>query len=341
MITMNRFSWYDAKTVEEALAQVNATVSQILQPKELENAAVFKSGGIDLLDLMKEGLSEPQKIINIKNIEGLNQITYHKKEGLRIGANATLSQMASDNRIKSDYLALHLSVSHAGTPQLRNMSTLGGNLAQRTRCWYFRSIDHPCLRKGGSTCFAMNGENEQHAILGNNFCVSVHASSVATALMAFGAKVEITGSRGRKKEVPMEKFFVRPEEDIRKETILEPKELITAVIIPPVTADTRSYYIKQGIKESHDWPLADTAVVMELSGITCKNAVIVIGAAAPVPLKLETASQVLTGKIVNEESATVAAEASMKGASPLAKNGYKVPLFKAIIKRAILKALLI
>ena len=338
---MNRFSWYDAKTVEEALAQVNMTVSQTLQPEELVNAAVFKSGGIDLLDLMKEGLSEPQKIVNIKNIEGLDQITYDKKGGLRIGANVTLSQIASNDRIKSDYLALHLSAAQAGTPQLRNMSSLGGNLAQRTRCWYFRSIDHLCLRKGGSTCFARNGENEHHAILENNFCVSVHASSVATALIAFGARVEITGTKGRKEEVPMEKFFVLPEEDISRETILEPKELITAVIIPPVTADTRSYYINQGTRESHDWPLADAAVVMELSGSTCKNAVIVIGAAAPVPLKSETAAQALTGKTVNEESATVAAEASMKGACPLAKNGYKIPLFKTIIKRAILEALLI
>jgi len=340
MIAMNRFSWYDAKTVEEALAQVSATVSQTLQPEEHLNAAVFKSGGIDLLDLMKEGLAKPQKIINIKNIAGLNQITYDKKKGLRIGANATLAQIVSDDRIKADYLALHLSAVHAGTPQLRNMATLGGNLAQRTRCWYFRSIDHPCLRKGGSTCFARNGENEYHAILENDSCVSVHASSVATALMAFGARVEITGIRDQKKEVPMEKFFVLPEDGVSRETILEPKELITAVIIPPVTADTRSYYINQGARESHDWPLADAAVVMELSGTTCKNAVIAIGAAAPVPLKSETAAQVLTGKIVNEESATVAAEASMKGASPLAKNGYKVPLFKAIIKRAILKALL-
>ncbi len=336
---MNRFSWYDATTIEEALAQVSTTVSQTLQPETPQNAAVFKSGGIDLLDLMKEGLSEPQKIVNIKNITGLDRITFEKKKGLRIGANVTLSQIESDALIKADYLALHLAAGCVGTPQLRNMATLGGNLAQRTRCWYFRSIDHPCLRKGGITCFAKHGENEYHAILGNDFCVSVHASSVATALMAFGARVEITGVRGQKKEVPMEKFFVLPEEDLSRETILEPKELITAVIIPPVTADTRSYYIHQGARKSHDWPLADAAVVMELSGSFCKNAVIIIGSAAPVPLRSETAAQALTGKIVNEESATVAAEASMKRASPLAKNAYKVPLFKAIIKRAILKAL--
>ena len=336
---MNRFSWYDAVTVKEALAQVSATVSQTLQPKTADNTAVFKSGGIDLLDLMKEGLSKPQKIINIKNITGLDQIGFDEKKGLRIGANVTLSQIASDDRIKTDYFALHLSAVHAGTPQIRNMATLGGNLAQRTRCWYFRSIDHLCLRKGGSTCFARNGENEYHAIFENDSCVSVHASSVATALMAFNAKVEVAGLKGRKREISMDRFFVLPEEELGRETILESKELITAVIIPPVTADTQSYYINQGARESHDWPLADTAVVMELSGDTCKNAVIVLGAAAPVPLKSASAAQALIGKIINEEAAAAAAEAAMKGASPLAKNGYKVPLFKAIIKRAIMKCL--
>ncbi len=336
---MNRFSWYDATTVEEALAQVSATVAQTLQPETADNTAVFKSGGIDLLDLMKEGLAKPKKIINIKNITGLDQITYDQKKGLRIGTNATLSQIASDDRIKTDYLALHLSAVHAATPQLRNMSSIGGNLLQRTRCWYFRSIDHPCLRKGGGTCFARNGENEHHAILENDSCVSVHASSVATALMAFNARVEITGTRGRKREVPMEKFFVLPEEDLSRETILEPKELITAVIIPPATANTRSYYINQGARKSHDWPLADVAVVMELSGATCKSAIIVLGAAAPVPLKSEFAAQALIGKAINEESAAAAAVAAMKGASALAKNNYKIPLFKAIIKRAILRNL--
>lgn len=336
---MNRFSWYDAKTVEEALSEVSATLSQTLQPDSPKNAAVFKSGGIDLLDLMKEGLCKPETIVNIKNIAGLDRIVFDKKKGLKIGANATLSQIASNPFVKEHYLALYQAAGQAGTPQLRNTASLGGNLAQRTRCWYFRSAEHPCLRKGGSTCFARHGENEQHAILENDTCVSVHASSVATALIAFGAGVEITGLRGRKREVPMEAFFVLPETDIERETILEPKELITAVIIPPVTVDTRSFYINQGARESHDWPLADTAVVVELSGSTCKNAVIVLGAAAPVPLTSKAAAQVLIGKRLNEENAAAAAEAAMRGASPLTKNGYKIPLFKAIIKRAIIKSL--
>jgi xanthine dehydrogenase YagS FAD-binding subunit len=336
---MNPFSWYDAKTIEEAQSEVSATVSETLQKNAPENAAVFKSGGIDLLDLMKEGLAKPRKIVNIRNIPGLDRISYDRKTGLRIGANATLSQIASESLIKESYLALHQAVAHAGTPQIRNMASLGGNLAQRTHCWYFRSIDHECLRKGGSSCFARNGENEYHAILENGFCVSVHASSVATALMAFNARVEITGAKGGKKEVPMEKFFVLPEDDISRESILKANELITAVIIPPVTANTRSCYIHQGTIESHDWPLADAAVVLELSGTACKNATVVLGAAAPVPLKSEAASQALTGQLINEGTAIAAAEASMQGARALSKNAYKIPLFKAVVKRAVLGCL--
>jgi xanthine dehydrogenase YagS FAD-binding subunit len=339
MTAMNRFSWYEAKNVEEALSQVNATLSQTLQSETPGNAAVFKSGGIDLLDLMKEGLCAPKTIVNIKNIAGLDMIAFDRKKGLRIGANATLSQIADDPFIQAHYPALHQAAGKAGTPQLRNTASIGGNLAQRTRCWYFRSADHPCLRKGGSICFARHGENEHHAILENDSCVSVHASSVATALMAFGAGVEITGIRGRKKVVPLESFFVLPETDLTRETVLGPKELITAVVLPPVTSGTRSFYINQGAKRSHDWPLADVAVVMEFSGSVCSRAVIALGAAAPVPLKSDAAAQVLIGKAVTEEIAGAAAEAAMEGASPLEKNGYKVPLFKTVIKRAIMKAL--
>ncbi|WP_345976213.1 FAD binding domain-containing protein [Sulfurimonas sp. HSL3-7] len=336
---MNKFSWYDAKTVEDALKQVNTTASEALQPGSSENTAIFKCGGTDLLDLMKEGLLTPQKIVNIRTISGLDRISYDRKTGLRIGANATLSQIASEPVVKENYLAFKQAVAHAATPQIRNMASLGGNLAQRTRCWYFRSIDHQCLRKGGNSCFARHGENEYHAIMENGLCVSVHASSVATALMAFDARIEITGAKGRKKEVPMDKFFVLPEDDVSRESILKADELITAVIIPPVTANTRSCYIYQGARESHDWPLADVAVVLELSGTSCKNATVVLGAAAPIPLKAEAASHALTGRLINEETAVAAGEASMQGAMALSKNAYKIPIFKAIVKRAVLGCL--
>lgn len=334
---MNKFSWFEAKTVDEALEQVNATVSEVLTTKAPDQPAVFKSGGIDLLDLMKEGLVEPQKVINIKNISGLDTISYIQKSGLKLGANVTLAQMEANTDIKEHYKALHQAVAHAGTPQLRNMASLGGNLAQRTRCWYFRSLDHQCLRKGSGTCFARNGENEFHAVMKNGSCSSVHASSVATALLAFGASVEIAGPNGKQRTVPMQDFFVSPGDDSSKECILESNELITAVIVPPVSSKTKSFYIKQGARESYDWAIADVAVVLQMSGRNCKNAVVALGAAAPVPIVSDAASAALKGKEITEQSAEESAEASMKGATPLSKNAYKVPLFKAIVKRAILQ----
>jgi len=331
---MNKFSWYDATSVDEALANVNATVSDVLAENP-DQSAVFKSGGIDLLDLMKEGLVEPAKVINIRNIKGLDEITFDKKEGLRIGTNATLAEIAANALIKEQYLALHQAAGEAATPQLRNMASIGGNLAQRTRCWYFRSLEHECFRKGSGTCYARYGEHEYHAIMKNGACTSVHSSSVSTALMAFDAKVEITNTKNGKSLVSMDDFFVLPGDDSRKETILAADDLITAIILPP-QKKSKSYYIKQGSRESHDWPIADVAVNMVMSGSKCKEARVVLGAAAPVPWLSHEAIDVLTGQDVNEAIAIKAAEASMSKATPLEHNEYKVAIFKTIVKRAIL-----
>ena len=336
---MNKFSWYEAKSLEDALQQVNSTVSeQLYEPSK--GAAVFKSGGVDVFDWTKEGLLSPEKIINIKNIPGLDQISYDRKEGLRIGANVTLADMASNEEIKSNYVALYQAVNHAATPQLRNMSTLGGNIAQRNRCWYFRSSDHQCFRKTGDRCFARHsqtGENENHAIIDNGSCVSIHASSIATALMAFNASVVIVGADGKKKKVLMDDFFVSAGKDITMETILQAKEIITDIILPAPSKNTKSFYVKHVARESYDWSLGDVAVVMEVSGDSCKEASIVLGAAAPVPYRSVQAQEAMLKKTINEQNAENAAEAAMSVARPLEKNAYKVPLFKSIIKQAILE----
>ena len=333
---MNKFSWYDATTVDEALTQVNATVSEVLD-KNPDASAVFKSGGIDLLDLMKEGLIEPSKLVNIRNIKGLDAITFDKKEGLRIGANATLNQIAEHNIVKEQYMALHQAAGQAASPQLRNMASLGGNLAQRTRCWYFRSIEHDCFRKGSGSCFARTGEHEYHAIMKNGACTSVHASSVSTALMAFNAKIEVLNTKNGKSLIDINDFFVLPGDDSRKETVLGADDLITAVILP-TQKKTKSFYLKQGSRESYDWPIADVAVHMVMAGNKCKEARVVLGAAAPTPIVSNEANDALTGQEVTESVAKSAAEASMKNATPLENNTYKVAIFKTIVKRAILNA---
>jgi len=337
---MNKFSWYEAKSVEDALQQVNSTVSKELY-QATNKAAVFKSGGIDVFDWVKEGLLQPQKIVNIRNIPGLDKISYDKKDGLRIGSNVTLAELASNTEIKTHYLALHQAVNHAATPQLRNISTLGGNIAQRNRCWYFRSTDHDCFRKGGDRCFARhseNGENENHAIIDNGSCVSVHASSISTALMAFHANVVIINGEGEKKTVNMDDFFVTAAKDIAMENILQAKEIITEISIPAPSKNTKSAYIKQVARESYDWSLGDVAVVMEVSGNnTCHSASIVLGAAAPVPYRSMEGQKAIEDRTINSENAAAAAKAAMAIARPLAKNGYKVPLFEATIKQAILE----
>ena len=337
---MNKFSWYEAKTVEDALKQVNSTISEELYDKT-NKAVVLKSGGVDVMDFVKEGLIKPAKIVNIRNIPGLDKIVFDPVKGISIGSNVTLAEIASDPDIKDNYMALHQAVNHAATPQLRNMSTLGGNIAQRTRCWYFRSAEHQCYRKDGDSCFARSrrsGQNENHAIIDNGSCVSIHASSISTALMAFNGSVEIVNGKGAKRTVSLDEFFVSPSMDNSRETILEADELITQITLPLPSPNAKSYYIKQGSRESYDWSMADVAVVVELAGNKCTAASIVLGAAAPVPYRSVQAEEAITNKPVNKENANAAAIAAMDIARPLSKNAYKVPLFQAIIREAILKS---
>ncbi len=333
---MNNFSWYEAKTIEEALKKSNTTVSEEIYTHS-GTARVFKAGGVDLLDLVKEGIIKPEGLVNIRNIEGLDTLEFDSKTGLTIGANVTLAQLEADELIRQNYLALHQAVASAGTPQIRNMATLGGNLAQKTRCWYFRSQHHDCFRKGGDRCFARNGENENHAILDNGSCVSLHASSIATALMVFNTKLQLTDAQQKIREVAIEDFFVSPGEDISTENILVAQELITAIILPPPSSNSQSYYLKQGSRESHDWSIADVAIRLEMDKKTCRSAALALGAAAPVPLRIEVAEEMLKGKAIDMSLAKQVAKVALKRARPLKLNGYKVPLFESLIQEVLLK----
>jgi xanthine dehydrogenase YagS FAD-binding subunit len=318
---MNRFEWVNATTVDQALAAV------------IEGAA-FKAGGVDLLDLMKDGIASPSRLVNIRQISGLDQIR-EDEDGLRIGPLVTLTQIEEHAAIQKRYAALSEAASRIATPQIRNMATIGGNLVQRPRCWYFRSEDFHCRKKGGTHCFAQDGENDYHAIFDNRVCAIIHPSGMAVPLVALDGRVEITGKKG-KREVALEKFFVSPVENVRRENILEPGELITAIVVP-ATTDRNAYY-KQGEKESFDWPLADVAVVLAMQGSRCSKASIVLGGAAPYPLRAQAAESKLNNAEINETNARAAAEAAMANAMPLEKNAYKIPIFEAIIRRTILRA---
>jgi xanthine dehydrogenase YagS FAD-binding subunit len=321
---MNNFQWLDAGSVDEALAAHEA-------------GTAFKAGGIDLLDLMKENLVAPPRLVNIRNIKALKFI-HEEKYQLRIGPLTTLAELAADENINRDCRALALAAAAAATPQVRNMATLGGNLLQRPRCWYFRNESFVCRKKGGEICYAHDGENQYHAIFHNDLCAMVHPSAMACALIAHGAKVELTSAKG-KREVLLEKFLILPSVDLHRENTIGDDEMITEIRVPRTPGDGTSAYIKQGQKESFDWPLAEVAVVLEKDKHgQCRHASVVLGGAAPVPYRAVATEQKLQGAMIDEALARRAADAVLAEATPLSQNVYKIPIFRAVIVRTILMA---
>ncbi|TCK73592.1 FAD binding domain-containing protein [Acidipila rosea] len=321
---MNKFSFVDCKTVDEALGQLN-------------NGATVKAGGIDLLDLMKEGIVAPPKLVNIRNVDSLRGITV-SKDGLHLGPLVTLSEIAAHPDIQRTYSGLSDAAGHAATPQVRNMATVGGNIMQRPRCWYFRSTDFDCRKKGTSdVCHALTGENQYHAVINNSTCAMVHPSSTAVPLLGMNATVELTSKRG-KRTVAMSDFYVPPEKSLINETVVQPGELITGIFVPAPEPGTRSAYQKYGEKESFDWPIADAGIVLVMDGNRCRKAAVVMGVAAPTPIRSAAAEAVLTGKTIDEATARAAAKAAMQGATPLSQNGYKTQLFQTAIYRTVLLA---
>jgi xanthine dehydrogenase YagS FAD-binding subunit len=312
-----KFQWQDARTVQDAIA-------------ELDGQSMVKAGGIDVMDRLKEGLDSPAKLVNIRTIPGLDRIV-EDATGLHIGPMVTLDRLAKDKSVRTSYTALADAAGHAATPHIRNVATVGGNILQRPRCWYFRSDQFHCLRKGGNKCFAQDGENDYHAIFDNQLCAIVHPSAVAIALVALGGTLELTGKRGSR-EVGIEQFFVRPEEDVHREHRLAADELLTGITVPKPATGSRSAYMKLGEKESFDWPLAEVAVVLGA------KPVVVLGAAAPIPWRAAAAERLLAAGPVSDETARAAAKAALQGATPLSNNGYKLPMFEAVIRRTILAA---
>ena len=299
---------------------------------------VLKAGGVDLFDLMKEQLESPARLVNIRELEDLQFLRKDDNGSFLIGPGNTLSKIASDPSIMNSYRALAQAAGGVASIQIRNSATIGGNLCQRPRCWYFRSTDFNCSRKGGNTCFAIDGENQYHAIYGNaDGCAIVHPSATAVALMALDAKLIISNGKNEK-EISIEEFFVRPGDDIETENILNDHEMIITIIIPAESKDYKSYYHKHKEKQSFDWPLADVAVAFRMEGERCSEARIVMGSAAPVPFRSKVAEEVLLNNNINKAIALKAAEAALANAEPLSQNGYKVPLFKTVIYRTICQA---
>jgi xanthine dehydrogenase YagS FAD-binding subunit len=341
---VNRFAFMDARTISEAAVAASATVAEAMTatPEAISRSedSVVKAGGIDLLDLMKEGLLAPARVVNLKAVPGLDAIVEDETGGLRLGPMATLASLADHPLLQKRYAALADALRGSASPQIRNVATLGGNLLQRPRCWYFRSQAYRCLRKGGGHCFAISGENQYHAIFNNMPCAIVHPSTAASVLVALDATVELTDAAGTSRRLSLEDFFVPPDRDLQRENDLRPREILSAICLPKPLPSLRMVHVRQGEKDSFDWPLADVAVALDLDRDgTCTRAAVILGAAAPVPHRAKTAEAVLTGNPVDEGVAAEAARAALEGATPLSKNAYKLPLFETLVRRAIIKAM--
>jgi xanthine dehydrogenase YagS FAD-binding subunit len=326
---MQSFEWVDATSVEHA--------ASLLATDGPAGSVVAKAGGVDLVDLMKEGIVRPSRVVNLKSIDGLGDITETDGGGLTIGALVTLADIESAVAVRTRYPALADAARHAATPQVRNAATIGGNLLQRPRCWYFRSA-HFHQQGVDAAAAAIKGENQYHAIFDNAKSAMVHASTPATALVAYGAEVELTNQNRQSRTVLVKDLLLPPDAARDRDTSVARGEILTRLRIPPLGGRTQVAYHKQTERESYDWPICDAAVVLRMDGKTVTEAGIVLGWVAPTPRRALESERVLRGRVVNDSLAREAARAAVAGATPLSKNAYKVPVLEAVVRRTILEA---
>ena len=322
----------------KAFAYINpANEKEAVAALKSGGTALPLAGGMDLLARMKDYIQQPDRIVNVKN--ALEATVVRAPDGgMKIGAAMKIVDLLEHQEISRSYPALVRAAGEIGTPQIRNSGTVGGNINQRPRCWYFRNEEFVCFKKGGNRCFSPAGENQFHAIFGNNGPSHiVHPSNLAVPLVAYGARFRIFGSNGER-EVPASDYFTMPTpQNVQKENILADDELLTHVILPP-PGNVKSGFYEIRYKESHDWPLAFATVVATMNGNNVQSARVVLGAVAPVPWRSEDAERALIGMPINESTAAAAAEAAVRTAQPLSRNGYKVQIAKTAVKRAILQA---
>ena len=294
------------------------------------------AGGMDLVARMKDYVTSPDRIVNVKNVLDMT-IAAQPGGGLKIGAGVKIVDLAENAQVAKLYPAVVAAAGEVGTPQIRNAGTVGGNINQRPRCWYFRQEEFNCYKKGGNRCFSPAGENQYHAIFGNDGPSHiVHPSSLAVPFVAYGATFRVVGPNGER-TVAASDFFTLPTlQNVRKEHVLADDEILTHVMLP-APGNVKSGHYEVRYKESHDWPLAFATIVLTMSGSTIQSARVVLGAVAPIPWRSADAEQALVGKPLNEATAIAAGEAAVRAAKPLSRNGYKVQITKTAVKRAIMQ----
>ena len=320
---MNPFEYVNPRTVNSAVAEV-------------ANKGCFFAGGIDVLGEMKEYIAQPRRLVNVKELPGLGDIT-RGKDQWTVGANVAVAELENDAEVKNVFPGLQQAAAEVGSLQIRNVATVGGNLAQHSRCWYYRHRDIRCLKRGGSTCYARDGENKYHSLFSGNPCISPVVSNLAIALAALDAKVIVR--RGRE-DVPLTipEFYAKAWDNPEAHHSLASTDLILRVEIP--NSSRKSAYLQMSEKASFDWALVSCAAAAKVDGHKLSQVRVVLGAISPVPHQVPAAHELLDGKELDDELASRAADAILKDAEPFAHNGYKVPIAHALVRRT-LKQLLV
>ena len=331
---MKTFEWTNPTSVGEAVKLLSLTSAAV----DIDEAPRPIAGGQDLLTTMKDYTSRPARLVNLKHIPGLNRLTLNAR-GLTIGALVTLTELEEHAGVRKSFPGLSEAAHSIATPQIRNLGTVGGNLCQRPRCWYFRLEEVVCLKKGGSECYAAQGENKYNAIIGGGPSYIVHPSDLAPMLLALGARVTVTGASGRR-VIPLEKFFTLPSQgNIRRENVLENDDIITEIFVPASAVAARSTYLKFKERESLDFALASVAAAVQLGpDRAVRDVRLVLGGVAPIPWRVPAAEKFLTGKHLSADVLAEAAKLALAEAKPLEKNAYKVPLAQTLVRRALAKA---
>ncbi len=316
---------------------------KFLQPKSLSDAAgisekegdaaVLFAGGTDVLGLIKNDIISPSKVINLKSIPGLDKIDDTNGAGLKIGALTTVSEIAEHPVIMKKFTVLSEAAKEVASPQLRNIGTIGGNICQRPRCWYFRE-DFDCIRKGGDVCYAIGGENKYHCIVGGGPCYIVHPSDIAVALVALNAEFTITNGKDLI-NVSADKFFVLPEQNSLQENILKPGEILTEIFIPELHTNASSRYIKFTERNVWDFAIVSVAAIVNKGGNKINSAKIVFGGVAPKPWIDENLTSMLIGMELSDKSIEAAAANMLMDAEPMEKNDYKIPLARNLVKKVL------
>jgi xanthine dehydrogenase YagS FAD-binding subunit len=317
---------------------------QLFQPTSIDDAlelleargeeAWVLAGGMDSFDWLKDRTKRTSAVIELSQIGELQGIR-EANGGFEIGAMTSLTEVAEHAGIRERFGILAEAAGLVASPQIRHQGTLGGNISQDTRCWYYRRGWH-CYRAGGNICYAdtPTAINREHAILDADRCVAVSPSDTAPALIALDAQLVIR-RRGSERVVEAADYFMGPGTDITRMTVLQPGELLTAVRIPATWAGARFYFEKVRDRQVWDFPLVNVASAIKADGNRIASARVAVGAVAARPLRLEAVEQAITGQPLNEETAKMAGELAIQGAAPLRHNGYKVPLMRNLVRRAV------